>query len=77
MHRSHASIGRAMYYTTVTVVIGFSLLMLSNFTPSLYFGALTVMAMAAAVAGALLLLPKLLLLFKPLGPAVVSTHGVS
>jgi len=51
--------------------------MLSNFTPSLYFGALTVMAMAAAVAGALLLLPKLLLLFKPLGPAVVSTHGVS
>ena len=77
MHRSHASIGRAMYYTTVTVVIGFSLLMLSNFTPSLYFGALTVMAMVAAVAGALLLLPKLLLLFKPLGPAVVATHEMS
>ena len=77
MHRSHASIGRAMYYTTVTVVIGFSLLMLSNFTPSLYFGALTVMAMVAAVAGALLLLPKLLLLFKPLGPEVVATHEMS
>lgn len=70
MHRSHASIGRAMYYTTVTVIIGFSLLMFSNFTPSLYFGALTVAAMAAAVAGALLLLPKLLLLFKPLGRGV-------
>jgi len=67
MHRSHASIGRAMYYTTVTVIVGFSLLMFSNFTPSLYFGALTVAAMTAAVAGALLLLPKLLLLFKPLG----------
>lgn len=70
MHRSHASIGRAMYYTTVTVIVGFSLLMFSNFTPSLYFGALTVVAMTAAVAGALLLLPKLLLLFKPLGEGV-------
>lgn len=68
MHRSHASIGRAMYYTTITVIVGFSLLTLSNFTPSLYFGVLTVVAMAAAVAGALLLLPQLLLLFKPLGP---------
>ena len=68
MHRSHASIGRAMYYTTLTIMVGFSLLTLSNFTPSLYFGLLTVSAMAAAVAGALLLLPKLILIFKPLGP---------
>ena len=68
MHRSHASIGRAMYYTTVTVVIGFSLLMLSNFTPSLYFGVLTVVAMIAAVAGALLLLPQLIMIFRPFGP---------
>ena len=66
-----------MYYTTVTVVIGFSLLTLSNFTPSLYFGALTVMAMAAAVAGALLLLPKLLLVFRPLGPSAGLTNGLS
>lgn len=67
MHRSHASIGRAMYYTTLTIVVGFSLLTLSNFTPSLYFGLLTVSAMVAAVAGALLLLPKLIVMFKPLG----------
>ena len=68
MLRSHASIGRAMYYTTLTIMVGFSLLTLSNFTPSLYFGLLTDLAMAAAVAGALLLLPKLLLLFRPLAP---------
>ncbi len=68
MVRSHASIGRAMYYTTLTVMVGFSLLTLSNFTPSLYFGLLTDLAMLAAVAGALLLLPKLILLFQPLGP---------
>ena len=68
MHRSHASIGRAMYYTTLTVMVGFSLLTLSNFTPSLYFGLLTDLAMIAAVAGALLLLPQLILVFRPLGP---------
>jgi predicted RND superfamily exporter protein len=68
MHRSHGSIGRAMYYTTLTVVVGFSMLTLSNFTPSIYFGVLTVLAMIAAVTGALLLLPKLILVFQPLGP---------
>ncbi len=68
MHRCHSSIGRAMYYTTLTVVVGFSMLTLSNFTPSIYFGLLTVLAMAAAVIGALLLLPQLIILLKPLGP---------
>ena len=68
MLRSHTSIGRAMYYTTLTVVVGFAMLTLSNFTPSLYFGVLTVVAMIAAVAGALLLLPQLIMMFKPFGP---------
>jgi hypothetical protein len=68
MYRCHNSIGRAMYYTTVTIVIGFSTLVLSNFTPSVHFGVLTVLAMVAAVLGALLLLPRLIILFKPLGP---------
>ena len=67
MYRSHGSIGRAMYYTTLTVVVGFAMLTLSNFTPSLYFGVLTVVAMIAAVAGALLLLPKLIQIFRPFG----------
>lgn len=68
MYRCHNSIGRAMYYTTLTVVIGFSTLTLSNFTPSIFFGLLTVLAMVAAVLGALLLLPRLIIQFKPLGP---------
>lgn len=68
MHRCHYSIGRAMYYTTITVVIGFSMLTLSNFNPSIYFGLLTVLAMVAAVVGALLLLPKMILVMRPLGP---------
>ncbi|MCB1843457.1 MAG: MMPL family transporter, partial [Halioglobus sp.] len=68
MYRCHNSIGRAMYYTTLTVVIGFCTLTLSNFNPSIYFGLLTVLAMVAAVLGALLLMPWLILTFKPLGP---------
>ena len=68
MHRCHSSIGRAMYYTTLTVVIGFCTLTLSNFNPSIYFGLLTVLAMIAAVLGALLLLPQMIIMFKPLGP---------
>ena len=68
MYRCHNSIGRAMYYTTLTVVVGFSTLTLSNFNPSIYFGLLTVLAMVVAVLGALLLLPRLIILLKPLGP---------
>jgi predicted RND superfamily exporter protein len=68
MYRCHSSIGRALYYTTVTVIVGFITLTLSNFNPSIYFGLLTVVAMAVAVIGALLLLPRLIIQFKALGP---------
>lgn len=68
MHRSHASIGRAMYYTAVIIIVGFSILALSQFIPSIYFGLLTAFAMFAAILGSLTLLPKLILLLKPLGP---------
>lgn len=65
MHRSHASIGRAMYYTSVIIIFGFSIMVLSKFIPTIYFGLLTGIAMFAALLGALLLLPKLLLMTKP------------
>ncbi|GAB1257605.1 RND family transporter [Aurantivibrio plasticivorans] len=68
MHRSHGSIGRAMYYTSVTITAGFSVLVLSEFIPSVYFGLLTSIAMIAAIVGSLTLLPKLILILKPLGP---------
>ncbi|MDG1772526.1 MAG: MMPL family transporter [Oceanicoccus sp.] len=70
MYRCHGSIGKAMFYTSVIIVIGFSVLALSNFNPSIYFGLLTGTAMFAALMGALLLLPQLLITFKPLGPNV-------
>lgn len=68
MYRCHSSIGKAMYYTSSIIIFGFSILALSNFTPSIYFGLLTGLAMLTALLGAMLLLPKLLLVIKPLGP---------
>jgi hypothetical protein len=67
MHRCHGSIGHAMYYTSVTIIIGFSILILSNFIPSIYFGLLTGLAMFIALIAALTLLPQLLTVIKPFG----------
>jgi len=66
MQRTNQSIGNAMYYTSLTVIIGFSILILSNLIPTIYFGLLTMLVMAAALLSNLILLPKLLLLIKPL-----------
>jgi len=67
MHRAHNSIGQALFYTAITIIIGFSILTASNFIPSIYFGLLTGLAMTAALLGSMTLLPKLILLIKPLG----------
>jgi len=63
----HGSIGKAMYYTSSIIIIGFSILSLSNFIPTIYFGLLTGLAMLAALLASLTLLPALLMIFKPLG----------
>ena len=70
MHFCHTSIGRAMYFTSMTIVAGFSILALSNFIPTIVFGLLTSLAMLVALVGSLTLLPQLLVTFKPLGPEV-------
>lgn len=62
--RSHSSIGHALYYTTVTVVLGFSILSLSNFIPTIYFGLLSGLAMTTALLANLMLLPVLIAKFK-------------
>lgn len=67
MNRCHGSIGKAMYYTSVTITLGFSILALSEFMPTIYFGLLTGAAMVIALIGALTLLPLLIIVFRPLG----------
>jgi hypothetical protein len=62
--RCHNSIARAMYYTSVTVVLGFSILVLSNFIPTIYFGLLSGLAMMTALLANLVLLPILIVTFR-------------
>jgi len=65
--RCHDSIGFAMYYTTVTITLGFAILALSSFIPTIYFGLLTGFSMLVALLADLMLLPLLLVKLKPLG----------
>ncbi len=62
----HSSIGRAIFFTGVTVIFGFSILILSNFIPTIIFGTLTGFAMLVALLLVLTLLPRLLISLKPL-----------
>ena len=65
MYRAHNSVGLAMFYTSITITLGFLILVLSNFIPSIYFGVFTAIAMISAMFINLTLLPKLILMFKP------------
>ena len=67
MRNSHNTIGRAMFYTSTTIIIGFLVLVTSNFNPTVYFGLFVSLAMFMALIGALTLLPQLLMILKPLG----------
>ncbi len=67
MHRCHGSIGNAMYYTSLTIIAGFSILVCSYFIPTILFGLLTGLAMLIALVTALTLLPRLIIVFKPFG----------
>ena len=58
--RSHASIGYAMYYTSFAIFLGFSVMILSNFWPTIYFGVLTDLVMVMMLLGALILLPAMI-----------------
>lgn len=65
MHYCHDNIAKAAYYTTLTVTVGFSILVLSNFIPTILFGVLTAFAMIIALLAALTLMPKLILAWRP------------
>tara|TARA_B100001094_G_scaffold41293_1_gene35979 strand:+ start:6004 stop:8466 length:2463 start_codon:yes stop_codon:yes gene_type:complete len=65
LYKSHDSIGRAIFFTSITIIFGFSILIMSNFVPTVIFGLLTGLAMLIALLAVLTLLPKLLISLKP------------
>ena len=72
LDRCHSTVGIAILNTSITIVFGFSILMLSNFIPTIYFGVFTGIAMLLAMISVLTLLPKLILTFKPFGDEINS-----
>ena len=70
LDRCHSTVGIAILNTSITIVFGFSILVLSNFIPTIYFGIFTGLAMLLAMISVLTLLPKLILTFKPFGKEI-------
>ena len=69
LEKCHDTVGVAILNTSITIIFGFSILVLSNFIPTIYFGIFTGIAMLLAMISVLTLLPKLILLVKPFGNA--------
>jgi len=67
LEKCHSTVGVAILNTSITIIFGFSILMLSNFIPTIYFGVFTGIAMLLAMVSVLTLLPKLILIVKPFG----------
>ena len=67
LDKCHSTVGIAILNTSITIVFGFSILIFSNFIPTIYFGVFTGLAMLLAMISVLTLLPKLLLIYKPFG----------
>ncbi len=67
VEKCHSTVGVAILNTSITIVFGFSILVLSNFIPTIYFGIFTGIAMMLAMISVLTLLPALILVFKPFG----------
>ncbi len=67
LEKCHDTVGIAILNTSITIVFGFSILVLSNFIPTIYFGIFTGIAMLLAMVSVLTLLPKLILVVKPFG----------
>jgi predicted RND superfamily exporter protein len=70
LERCHNTVGIAILNTSITIVFGFSILMLSNFIPTIYFGIFTGIAMLLAMISVLTLLPKLILTYQPFGKEI-------
>ena len=67
LDKCHNTVGIAILNTSITIVFGFSILVFSNFIPTIYFGVFTGMAMLFAMISVLTLLPRLILIYKPFG----------
>ncbi|MGH1537232.1 MAG: efflux RND transporter permease subunit [Gammaproteobacteria bacterium] len=66
IHTSQTTVGKALYFTSITITLGFVVLILSNFVPSIYFGLLTSVAMLISLFATFSIIPLLLSIMEPL-----------
>ena len=71
LDRCHNTVGIAILNTSITIVFGFSILVLSNFIPTIYFGIFTGIAMLLAMVSVLTLLPRLIIIYRPFGKEII------
>ena len=76
LDRCHSTVGVAILNTSITIVFGFSILILSKFIPTIYFGIFTGIAMLLAMISVLTLLPKLIITLKPFGKEDKKSHMI-
>jgi len=67
MHRAHGTIAFGMFYYSLATIVGFLVMVTSNFIPTLIFGLLTVIVLITAIISDLLFSPFLVVVFKPFG----------
>ena len=65
IHTSQTTVGKALYFTSITITLGFVVLVLSNFVPSIYFGLLTSVAMLVSLFATFSIIPLLLIVTQP------------
>ena len=70
LDKCHNTVGIAILNTSITIVFGFSILVLSNFIPTIYFGIFTGIAMLLAMVSVLTLLPRLIIIYRPFGKEI-------
>ncbi len=73
LDKCHSTVGVAILNTSITIVFGFSILVFSNFIPTIYFGVFTGLAMLLAMISVLTLLPRLILIYKPFSENINKT----
>jgi hypothetical protein len=61
MNKTLRQLGRPIIFTTLTISIGFSVLIFSSFKPTAYFGILMMITMSAALISALFIVPTLVM----------------
>ena len=60
------TVGKALYYTSITVTLGFIILVTSSFKPSIYFGLFTSLAMTVSLLATFTIIPLLINWMKPI-----------